>query len=87
MKRNPGFLELGHRYGAEDAEYDETLADLWKDKFSELVRLDRGEGITLHENWCSSHLWMGTSGIRGAGLQEIQNTAWEIGQSMVHRWE
>ena len=51
VKRNPGFLELGHRYGAEDAEYDETLADLRKDKFSELVRLDRGEGITLHDNW------------------------------------
>ena len=51
VKRNPGFLELGHRYGAEDAGYDETLADLWKDKFSELVRLDGGEGITFHDNW------------------------------------
>ena len=51
VKAHPEILELGRRYGAEDAKYNERLATDWKELLVEVVGLQKSEGVTLQDNW------------------------------------
>ena len=47
----PDYLKLGREYGSDRAQYDEELLQRWKRVFGDLLKVERGEGVTLHDNW------------------------------------
>ena len=51
VNAHPECLELGRRYGAEDAKYNERLAADWKELLREIVGVKKSEGVTLQDNW------------------------------------
>ena len=51
VNAHPECLDLGRRYGSEDAKFNDRLASDWKELLVEIVGLRKSEGVTLQDNW------------------------------------